>query len=77
MKHVLWQVLGAPMIPCMMMVLGAVLYKGPGSANIPARLIWGVASLRLILIPLLGEKIFRILPVEKSIWRRPTFCLIW
>ena len=50
-----WQVLGAPMIPCMMMVLGAVLHKGPGSAQVPARLILGVSAFRLIIIPLTGE----------------------
>ena len=50
-----WQVLGTPMIPCMMMVLGAVLHKGPGSAHVPARLILGVSAFRLIIIPLAGE----------------------
>ncbi len=50
----LLQVLGAPMIPCMMMVLGAVLYKGPGTASVAPRLIIGVAFVRLLLIPLLG-----------------------
>ena len=49
------QVLGTPMIPCMMMVLGAVLHKGPGSAHVPARLILGVSAFRLIIIPLAGE----------------------
>ena len=43
------------MIPCMMMVLGAVLHKGPGSAHVPARLILGVSAFRLIIIPLTGE----------------------
>ena len=43
------------MIPCMMMVLGAVLYKGPGSASLAPRLIVGVAFVRLLLVPLLGE----------------------
>ena len=53
--HVPRQVLGTPMIPCMMMVLGAVLHKGPGSAHVPARLILGVSAFRLIIIPLTGE----------------------
>ncbi|EIE27197.1 auxin efflux carrier [Coccomyxa subellipsoidea C-169] len=48
------EVLAAPMIPCMMMVLGAVLYKGPGSASLAPRLIVGVAFVRLLLVPLLG-----------------------
>ena len=49
------QLLGMPMIPCMMMVLGAVLHKGPGSVNVPPRLIIGVSAFRLIIIPLAGE----------------------
>lgn len=48
------RLLAAPMIPCMMLVLGAVLYKGPGSARLPARLIAGVVALRLLLMPLCG-----------------------
>ncbi|CAL8462850.1 g2384 [Coccomyxa elongata] len=51
------EVLGAPMIPCMMMVLGAVLYKGPGTASVAPRLIIGVAFVRLLLIPLLGTSL--------------------
>ena len=43
------------MIPCMMLVLGAVLHKGPGSVNVPTRLIAGVSAFRLIIIPLLGK----------------------
>lgn len=43
------------MIPCMMMVLGAVLHKGPGSVNVAPRLIVGVTAIRLIIIPLAGE----------------------
>jgi len=39
----------------MMMVLGAVLHKGPGSVNVPTRLIVGNSAFRLIIIPLLGE----------------------
>lgn len=37
-----------------MMVLGAVLYKGPGTASVAPRLIIGVVFVRLLLIPLLG-----------------------
>ena len=50
------RLLAAPMIPCMMLVLGAVLYKGPGSARLPARLIAGVVALRLLLMPLCGAR---------------------
>ena len=56
------RLLAAPMIPCMMLVLGAVLYKGPGSARLPARLIAGVIALRLLLMPLCGA------PVISSVW---------
>jgi predicted permease len=55
------------MIPCMMMVLGAVLYKGPGGANVPSRLILGVAAVRLLLIPCLGRA-FRRTPCSAVIW---------
>ncbi|KAK9839802.1 hypothetical protein WJX81_002851 [Elliptochloris bilobata] len=48
------RLLAAPMIPCMMLVLGAVLYKGPGTPRLPARLIAGVVALRLLLMPLCG-----------------------
>jgi hypothetical protein len=50
------RLLAAPMIPCMMLVLGAVLYKGPGSARLPARLVAGVIALRLLLMPLCGAR---------------------
>lgn len=49
------QLLGAPMIPCAMMVLGAVLYKGPGKADISARVVLGVSAIRLVIAPLLGK----------------------
>ena len=55
------------MIPCMMMVLGAVLHKGPGSVNVPPRLIVGVSAFRLIIIPLAGA--FCIL-LHGSTWLR-------
>ena len=43
------------MIPSMMLVLGSVLHKGPGSAKMPVRVILGVLGVRQIVIPLLGE----------------------
>ena len=49
------QMLGAAMIPCMILVLGAVLYKGPGQADVSVRTIAVVCTARLILLPLLGE----------------------
>lgn len=54
------------MIPCMMMVLGAVLYKGPGRANVAPRLILGVAFVRLLLIPLLGARPPAALPLTPA-----------
>lgn len=49
------QMLGAAMVPCMILVLGAVLYKGPGKADVSFRTIVVVCTARLILLPLLGE----------------------
>ena len=63
------QLLGMPMIPCMMMVLGAVLHKGPGSVNVAPRLIVGVSAFRLIIIPLAGERCFAWLPLAPSTLR--------
>ena len=52
------QILGASMIPCTMLVLGAVLYKGPGRTVLSAPTVAVVCATRLILIPLLGEPLF-------------------
>eukprot|EP00884_Botryococcus_braunii_P000591 jgi/Botrbrau1/10532/Bobra.7_1s0013.1 len=46
--------LGSPMIPCMMLLVGAVLNRGPTSPHLPARLILGVIVFRLVLMPLFG-----------------------
>ena len=43
------------MIPSMMLVLGSVLHKGPGSAKLPVKTIVGVLAARQILIPMLGQ----------------------
>ena len=66
------QVLGMPMIPCMMMVLGSVLHKGPGSANVPPRLIAGVSAFRLVIIPLSGK--LRRIPYLLQVSRYPGIC---
>jgi predicted permease len=50
------QILGASMIPCTMLVLGAVLCKGPGHTVLSAPTVIVVCAARLILIPLLGER---------------------
>ncbi len=46
--------MAAAMIPSMMLVLGSVLHKGPGSAKVPIKIILGVLGVRQILIPFLG-----------------------
>ncbi|KAL0019914.1 hypothetical protein WJX77_007779 [Trebouxia sp. C0004] len=47
-------IMAAAMIPSMMLVLGSVLHKGPGSAKVPIKIILGVLVVRQILIPFLG-----------------------
>lgn len=46
------EMLGALTIPCLLMVLGANLAKGPGVGTIPISCIAGVALSRLVLLPL-------------------------
>jgi hypothetical protein len=41
-------------IPGLMLLLGATLAAGPGAAGVPARLIVGVAAVRLLLLPAAG-----------------------
>lgn len=41
-------------IPCLLLMLGATLSKGPGSACPPLRVVAGVAAARLVVLPLLG-----------------------
>lgn len=41
-------------IPCLLLMLGATLSKGPGKACPPLRVVAGVAAARLVLMPLLG-----------------------
>ena len=48
-------IMAGAMIPSMMLVLGSVLHKGPGSAKVPKRIIVGILCVRQIIIPLLGE----------------------
>jgi predicted permease len=50
-------ILGTAMIPCMMIVMGSVLYKGPGSAKLPVRLIVGVVACRQVIIPAIGTAV--------------------
>ena len=51
------QVMGAGMVPSMLLVLGASLHKGPGSAILPNRVIMGVVAMRLIIMPCIGGAI--------------------
>ncbi|KAL3144526.1 hypothetical protein ABBQ32_004260 [Trebouxia sp. C0010 RCD-2024] len=47
-------IMAGAMIPSMMLVLGSVLHKGPGSAKVPKRVILGILAVRQIIIPMLG-----------------------
>ena len=48
-------IMAGGMIPSMMLVLGSVLHKGPGSAKVPKRVIFGILATRQIIIPILGK----------------------
>lgn len=41
-------------IPCLLLMLGATLSKGPGQACPPLRVVASVAAARLVLLPLIG-----------------------
>lgn len=41
-------------IPCLLLMMGATLAKGPGKACPPWRVVVGVCTARLLLLPLLG-----------------------
>jgi len=41
-------------IPCLLLMMGATLSKGPGRCCPPLRIVLGVAAARLLLLPLLG-----------------------
>ncbi|CAI5534054.1 unnamed protein product [Closterium sp. Naga37s-1] len=47
-------VLGQAMIPCILLVLGANLVKGPGASALPIRTTLAVVVTRLLVVPLLG-----------------------
>lgn len=48
-------VMADAMIPSMMLVLGSVLCKGPGTGKVPLNVILGILFMRQIAIPFLGE----------------------
>ncbi len=49
-------VLSGAMIPSTVMVLGAVLYRGPGASVLPLRVTLGVLVTRLVLMPIAGAR---------------------
>lgn len=46
--------LGQPLIPILLLVLGANLAKGPGQAKLPWKSVAGVIATRLLLLPAAG-----------------------
>ena len=67
--------LGTAMIPCAMLVIGAVLQNGPGGkAVVPYRILVGVVVTRLFIIPILGGIIPYALRVYGSIYC--PFCML-
>lgn len=48
------EALGAPLIPVLLLVLGANLSNGPGPAHVPPASVAAVVASRLLLMPLLG-----------------------
>lgn len=49
------EMLGQPLIPVLLLVLGANLAAGPGPGHLPAHSVLGVLATRLVLLPLLGS----------------------
>lgn len=52
-------VMADAMIPSMMLVLGSVLHKGPGSGKVPFKVMLGILGMRQIVIPFLGKLLGR------------------
>ena len=48
------EIMAGGMIPCMMLILGSSLAKGPGSSNLSMRLVMGCLVVRLMVMPALG-----------------------
>lgn len=42
-------------LPCMLLVLGAILCRGPGQSDLRVHVIIGVVVAKLMLVPILGE----------------------
>ena len=66
--HSLHTISGAT-VPVMSFILGAVLYRGPGKAKVPKRVLWGVILVRLVLVPVLGG--LAVILAERAHWFRP------
>jgi predicted permease len=66
--HSLHTISGAT-VPVMSFILGAVLYRGPGKAKVPKRVLWGVILVRLVLVPVLGG--LAVIYAERAHWFRP------
>ena len=66
--HSLHTISGAT-VPVMSFILGAVLYRGPGKAKVPKRVLAGVILIRLVLVPVLGA--LAVIYAERAHWFRP------
>jgi len=66
--HSLHTISGAT-VPVMSFILGAVLYRGPGKAKVPKRVLWGVILVRLVLVPVLGG--LAVIFAERAHWFMP------
>jgi len=63
------EIMAGGMIPCMMLILGGSLSKGPGAANLSTRVIVGTIVVRLIIMPAIGTSI--LLAMRKLGWYTP------
>ncbi|KIZ04264.1 hypothetical protein MNEG_3690 [Monoraphidium neglectum] len=83
--------LGAPMIPCLFLVLGANLAEGPGNAQVPMRVLVASCFSKLVLHPLAGAALVLLslraglLPADMDpaiplvmmiVWATPTAVLV-
>ncbi|WIA28085.1 hypothetical protein OEZ86_010668 [Tetradesmus obliquus] len=92
--HVLGEalaMLGAPLIPCLFLVLGANLAEGPGAAQVPPKFLLSMIAGKLLLHPLAGMALvlgalkLQLLPqgldplvplVMMMVWATPTAVLV-
>ena len=50
-------IMSGGMIPCMMLLLGSGLSKGPGNSGLPLRVIVGTVFIRLLVLPAIGNSL--------------------